>query len=173
MRKELCCVRTFYLEMTQKPENFAFETKTEYSILQSEKPNLEFYRFLYNFVGKDWNWSRRLLMTDEELLKIIHHSDTEMYILYSDGCPVGFAELDCRNNEEIEFVYFGLTKNSIGKGLGKYLMNFIIDKVFSRSPKRFWLHTCELDHPKAVDFYQKAGFSLYKTQNEMEEIVFQ
>ena len=28
--------------------------------------------------------------------------------------------------------------------------------------RRIWLHTCALDHPRAVEFYMKAGFRPYK-----------
>ena len=29
---------------------------------------------------------------------------------------------------------------------------------------RLWLHTCELDHPSAVDFYRHMGFAVYDEQ---------
>jgi len=41
----------------------------------------------------------------------------------------------------------------IGQGLGKYFLNWTIDKAWSYQPRRFWLHTCTLDHPAAVSTY--------------------
>ena len=43
------------------------------------------------------------------------------------------------------------------------------DKVWSERPKRFWLHTCNLDHPAALKLYQKVGFVLYDEENFRRE----
>ena len=59
---------------------------------------------------------------------------------------------------EIELVQFGLVPEFIGQGLGKYFLNWTIDKAWSYDPRRFWLHTCTLDHKAALPNYLKAGF---------------
>ena len=50
----------------------------------------------------------------------------------------------------------------IGQGLGKYFLQWTIDKAWSYQPKQFWLHTCTLDHPVALPNYLKAGFTIFK-----------
>jgi GNAT superfamily N-acetyltransferase len=72
----------------------------------------------------------------------------------------GFAELDRRNNDEIELVQFGLMPKFLGQGLGKYFLQWTIDKAWSYQPKRFWLRTCTLDHP--APNYLKSGFVLLR-----------
>ena len=32
---------------------------------------------------------------------------------------------------------------------------------------RVWVHTCSLDHPRALDFYRKSGFVPYKMAIEV------
>jgi hypothetical protein len=59
---------------------------------------------------------------------------------------------------------FGLIREFIGQGLGKYFLQWTIDKAWSYSPKRFWLHTCTKDHPAALPNYLKAGFAIYKEE---------
>ena len=86
----------------------------------------------------------------------------EVHVLMVDGAPAGFAELDRRKEGEIELVQFGLMGAFIGQGLGKYFLQWTIDKAWSYSPKRFWLHTCTKDHPAALPNYLKAGFGIYK-----------
>jgi GNAT superfamily N-acetyltransferase len=52
----------------------------------------------------------------------------------------------------------------IGQGLGKYFLQWAIDKAWSYQPTRLWLHTDTLDHPAALPNYQKAGFVVYKEE---------
>jgi GNAT superfamily N-acetyltransferase len=50
----------------------------------------------------------------------------------------------------------------IGQGLGKYFLQWTIERAWSYQPRRFWLHTCTLDHPAALPNYEKAGLVIYK-----------
>jgi len=86
-----------------------------------------------------------------------------------DGVPAGIAELDRRTEGEIELVQFGLIRDFIGQGLGKYFLQWTIDKAWSYSPKRFWLHTDTKDHPAALPNYLKAGFAIYKEEVKEQE----
>ena len=56
----------------------------------------------------------------------------------------------------------------LGKGLGRFLMNEAILAAKLLNADRIWLHTCEFDSPKALDFYQKNGFEIYKETVEDE-----
>jgi GNAT superfamily N-acetyltransferase len=60
---------------------------------------------------------------------------------------------------ECELVFFGLTKELIGTGAGRYLMNFAIQTAWDRSIERFHLYTCSLDSPAALSFYARSGFT--------------
>ena len=37
----------------------------------------------------------------------------------------------------------------------------VVDIAWSRQPDRFWVHTCSLDHPKALPTYERTGFVIY------------
>ena len=106
----------------------------------------------------------RLKLSDAELASIIQDPLDEMHVLDVDGVPAGFAELDRRKSADFELVQFGLTGDFIGQGLGKWFLQWVIDKAWSYQPKRFWLHTCTLDHPAALPNYLKAGFTDYKRE---------
>ena len=58
----------------------------------------------------------------------------------------------------------------IGQGLGKWFLQWTIDKAWSYRPKRFWLHTCTLDHPAALSNYLKAGFTLFKQEAMLRKL---
>ena len=40
-------------------------------------------------------------------------------------------------------------------------MQWAVEQAWSYSPRRVWLHTCELDHPAAEPLYRKVGFQAY------------
>jgi GNAT superfamily N-acetyltransferase len=58
----------------------------------------------------------------------------------------------------------------MGQGLGKWFLHWTLDKAWSYSPQRVWLHTCSLDHPAALPNYQQAGFVLYQQENIRREL---
>jgi GNAT superfamily N-acetyltransferase len=55
----------------------------------------------------------------------------------------------------------------IGRGYGGYLLNAIVDLAWSAGPcGRLWVHTCDLDHPRALGVYQKAGFQPFRQYSQ-------
>ncbi len=154
-----------YLEMRKKPLNLKINTPTDTLIIRAVNPTIHFYRYLYNTVGKEWKWYERNLLDDETLKLQIQDKNVEIYVLYVDGVPAGYSELDF-SNEESNLVYFGLIPEFIGKGYGKYFLNWTIEKAWMANPQRLWLHTCTLDAPNALDLYKKLGFVPYKTEEK-------
>jgi ribosomal protein S18 acetylase RimI-like enzyme len=76
--------------------------------------------------------------------------------------PAGFGEINRGVKPgEAELTYFGLMPDYIGQGLGWYFINAIIDIAWASEPSRIWVHTCHLDHPRAIRNYQKAGFKVF------------
>jgi GNAT superfamily N-acetyltransferase len=68
-------------------------------------------------------------------------------------------EMDHAEPDNIEITFFGLSPAAIGGGVGGWMMDRAIDMAFSRpSTRRLWLHTCHLDSPQALPFYQRLGF---------------
>ncbi len=157
-------ITTTYLEMFAHNGRMAAAPMPGLAVIQARQPTVAYYRFLYHSVGNDWDWTSRKKLSDDELAQILHDSLVELHVLFVDGVPAGFAELDRRVPGEIELKQFGLVPEFIGKGLGKYFLQWTIDKAFSYPPKRFWLHTCTRDHPAALPNYLKAGFVVYKTE---------
>jgi GNAT superfamily N-acetyltransferase len=106
-------------------------------------------------------------MDDATLSAIIRDDRVEIYVLYVDGVPAGFAELDRREAEEIELAYFGLMPDFVGRGLGRFLLTWAIDTAWSHEPERLWVNTNSLDHPKALALYQRCGFRPYKQEPKL------
>ena len=157
-----------YLQMLAPPPRESYSKRGEnIAILRAHPPTVSFYRYLYNSVGEKWMWYERRQMEDEILSTVIEHEKVEVYVLYVDGNPAGFAELDLRKNPEVELAYFGLIPDFIGRGLGSYLLRWAVDKAWSHDPSRVWLHTCNHDHPRALAVYQKYGFQPFRQESHI------
>jgi len=160
---------TTYLHMTA-PEQFepAF-IETTATIAHISSPDVTFYRFLYEAVGKDWRWRDRLDWSDERLYAVLAAPTTSLYVLYEGGLPGGYIELDRQNadeDENTEIAYFGLRPTFTGRGLGKHLLSFGVRQAWDDGARRVWLHTCNLDSPHALANYKKRGFSVYDVLRE-------
>lgn len=163
-------VTVFYLEMRTPSQRIVPAPRAGLSVRHVASPAVSFYRELYHAVGKDYHWFSRGKLSDEALSAVIGDPRDEMHVLYVGETPAGFAELDRRQPNEIELVQFGLTGPYIGQGLGKWFLQWMVDKAWSYRPERFWLHTCTLDHAAAVPNYLKAGFVEYKRETIRREI---
>ena len=151
-------VTVYHLEMRSYSQRTVPTPREALLVLHAQMPDVPYYRFLYNAVGEHYQWVSRKKLSDAELATTIQHPGNELYVLHVQGVPAGFAELDCRRPEDVELKQFGLMPGSIGQGLGKWFLQWTIDRVWSRRPQRFCLHTCSLDHTAALPMYTKAGF---------------
>ncbi len=147
---ELVDVTVYYFEMHSPSQRTVPAPRDGLTVLHAHRPSVPYYRFLYDAVGKDYNWLSRRKLTDGDLATVLNAPLNEVHVLHVDGSPAGFAELDRRQAGEVELVQFGLMADFIGQGLGTWFLQWTIDKVWSYEPGRFWLHTCTLDHPAAV-----------------------
>jgi len=157
-----------YLEMKERSIRPTIPTPSGHiALMRVHTPSVGFYRYLYDSVGEPWFWVDRRRMSDETLLASIHHPKVEVYVLYVNGEPGGFVELDRRPEPDIDFAYFGIFPQCVGRGFGPYLMNWAVDQAWQYGPKRLTVNTCTLDHPKAIRTYQRVGFVPYKQERKL------
>lgn len=134
-------------------------------ILHAEEPDIDFYRFLYRGVGYHLRWRDRLLMPDDELNAILTSPNTRVDVLYVQGVPAGYCELD-RQGDETEIAFFGLRPGYQGRGLGKHLLSTGIARAWEWGARRLWVHTCNMDGEQALPNYLKRGFTIYKVEEQ-------
>jgi GNAT superfamily N-acetyltransferase len=157
-------VKVTYLQMFARPQEAVPRPRDGVAVVHAKKPTVSYYRFLYETVGRDYDWPRCKKATDAELAARLCDPQIEVHVLMVEGVPAGFAELDRHSEGEIELVNFGLMPEFIGQGLGRYFLQWTIDKAWSYGPRRFWLHTDTKDHPSALSNYLKRGFAVYKEE---------
>jgi GNAT superfamily N-acetyltransferase len=143
----------------------------KYALMRAENPPVHFYRYLYDAVGRDYVWVNRKRLSDEVLASIVQHPDVEIYVLYCNGSPAGYFELDFRSLPRAELSFLGLIPEQVGSGIGSFLLREAITMAWSRDINRLIVQTCTLDHPRALPMYQRMGFTPYAQEEaELEEL---
>jgi len=157
-------ITTTYLEMTDPAQ---LRPKVcgdpRLRILEAKTKQWRFNRFLYEFVGADWEWRDKLPWTDEQWRSYAEDERLRTFAAYFDGSPAGYFELSGSDND-VEIVYFGLGPAFVGRGFGGPLLTRAIEEAWRQNPRRVWVHTCNLDHPAALANYQARGMVVYKIE---------
>lgn len=157
---------TTYLEMTRPSQlRDTYQPRADVRIERMTNVDTDFYRYLYRSVGEKWRWRDRLVMPKSELRDILASENTYVYVMYVSGAPAGYVELS-RQGSKTEIAYFGLREAYHGRGLGKQLLAFGIQKAWDLGTNRVWVHTCNLDGPHALQNYKKRGFQVYMEHTE-------
>lgn len=129
-----------------------------------------FYRYLYEQVGKPHHWFIRRGMNDDQLQEIFDSGSADIWVMYVDGCPAGFFEIDVSTLPEYaDIQYFGLIPHYQGRGLSKFMLSEAIAAAWDKQPKRVSIQTNTLDNPRALILYQKAGFEPVGAYDELIE----
>src|SRR5690606_34749923 len=101
----------------------------------------------------------RLVMPEERLTAIIHDPEVEIHaVIDPRGVEIGLLELDFRVAATCELSFLGLVPELTGQGHGRWLMAQALMRAWRPGVTRVWVHTCTLDHPKALGFYRASGF---------------
>lgn len=155
------------LEMLSPPAPTPSSRDLALDLRLVETAALGWYRDLFRQIGEPWLWQSRLRLADDALSRILHDPAVEVWAASADGADVGLVELDFRQPGACELVYFGLTVPWTGRGAGHRLIRHAIARAWANPIRRFWVHTCTLDHPGALGFYIRSGFQPIGRQLEI------
>ena len=158
-----------HLEMHALPRLSPDPAGTPYQLRHVPEPDLDWYRRLYRTVGENWLWFSRLTLDDAALATFIHDPAIQVHALHHNGREAGMLELDARRFPDVEISFLGVVEDLIGKGAGRFLLNRALEISWARSPRRVTVHTCTLDHPRALGFYLRSGFMPYARSVEVAD----
>lgn len=186
-------VRTTWLELPSgAPLRPPSRPRPAYELRRVAAASPEFCRFLYTAVGYRWNWTRRLPWSYAAWETHLRRAGLETWAAWVDGAPGGYFELDAGGAPDrtgapgqaaaasgkagVEITQFGLVPRCFGSGLGGHLLCDAVRRARERGGGRgpdggrVWLHTCTADHPHALPNYQARGFSIFRREQEYEEV---
>jgi GNAT superfamily N-acetyltransferase len=154
-----------YLEMRSPDEVVSVATpQPEPHIERLRQCSAEFFRFLYEEVGRAHQWTDRLRWTDEMIRTYLATPGVSLWLMSWEKAPAGYFELRQHADSSVEIAYFGLLPDFIGRGWGKHLLNRAVQAAWQLGASRVWLHTCTLDHPAALPNYLKRGFRVVRKE---------
>ena len=159
-------VKRNYLEInTLKELKEVKKISENYSLSLLNPSNFQLNKFFYKNVGRKHQWVDRLIWTDNQWIDYVSSKNVNTYIFKKKDDLAGFFELiSHKEKKEIEIAYFGLLEEFQNKNLGSFLLSEAIKKSFSNNVNRVWLHTCSLDHEKALNNYIARGMKIFKTE---------
>jgi GNAT superfamily N-acetyltransferase len=158
-------VTTYFLEMRSLPAAPALPCPDDAEIVAAPAISAQDYLALYQSVGEPWLWYERSELGEDALAKLIGAPDVSIYLLQQRGVTAGFCELQTSPPQQTQLLYFGLMPAFIGAGLGSYFLDWTVRRAFESNIDRLWVHTCSLDHPRALASYERAGFSQYRKES--------
>lgn len=137
------------------------------AIMLAENMPVHLYRYLYEVIGKPHHWMLRRMQSDDKVASVLQAEETRILLLYVDGCPAGFAEMRLNLPESVDLLYFGLVPDYQGRGLAKFFFAEVLAAAWSQSPQKLKLETNTLDSPRALQLYQRMGFSPVSTAEDV------
>ncbi|WP_221074170.1 GNAT family N-acetyltransferase [Agarivorans aestuarii] len=156
----------YYLKLTQLEQLNAKPLPEHVRIEEIETNQAELSRQFYTEVGKHWQWTDKLVWTEQQWVDYTQPANLRTFGAYSGEQFVGYFELNKHQDNSVEIIYFGLDKAFFGQGLGGGLLSQCIKTAWQWQATRVWVHTCDLDHPAALANYKARGMALYKTELE-------
>jgi len=155
-------VVTYYLELTDPA---AFQPRgpgaDDVTFTPVDPPTADVNRTFYGEIGRRWHWFDRAAWTDAQWQAYLDAGDVKTWVLNCSGRRAGYIELQTQDDANVEIVYLGLLDAFTGRGLGSVLLTEAVARARDLGADRVWLHTCTLDDPRALGFYQAHGLKLY------------
>jgi GNAT superfamily N-acetyltransferase len=163
-------VTVTFLRMDHPPSDWSPSLPTSCQVVRVSACTVGFYRYLYDTVGAAHVWWLRRTMSDRELQALLRDPMVGIHVLYSDGEPAGFFELDSRPWPDVNLSYFGLLPHAIGQGLGYPFLRHAVDTVWRSGARGMTVNTCTADHPRALPTYLRAGFRPVRQIRELWDV---
>jgi GNAT superfamily N-acetyltransferase len=158
-----------YLEMKAVPDRKLTPFATDLSLIPVGDMSTTEYRDYFKAVGQNLLWFSRLLMSDGKLQSVLSNPAIDSYVFKRGDKMLGLLELNFEDIANCELAFFGLVPDAVGSGLGRMLMDEAIRRAFAKPTERLWLHTCTFDHPAAMPFYLRSGFTPYARMVEIHD----
>lgn len=121
----------------------------------------QFFTYLWD---DDGEWYLRTFYNAEVLKAELEDPNSMYFFLVKQGRRIGYLKLNLDKSIgndagglEIERIY--LSREFIGQGLGRHLMNFALDVARQRLAQYVWLHVM-FSSVESIAFYSANGFAV-------------
>ena len=158
-------VKRYFLEIKDFSNTIDLNLPENHKIILDDKNDFQLNKFFYKQIGLDHYWRDRLLWSDNEWKKYVMNKNLETHVLKKEGNIAGYYEQEYHPGlNEVELINMGVLKEFRGLKLGSTLVSHAIASASRKNPERMWVHTCSLDHKRALQNYQSKGFEIFKEE---------
>lgn len=159
-------VEVTFLRMERPPADPPAALPSGADVVPVTGCSVGFYRYLYDTVGRDYCWWLRRTLPDAKIAALLRDPAISIHVLYRNGEPAGFHELERRWDGTTNLSYFGLLPHAIGKGMGRAFLRHAIDTAWAGNCSVMTVNTCTADHPRALPNYIASGFRVVRRVRE-------
>jgi GNAT superfamily N-acetyltransferase len=153
---------TTYLQMSALKELVpARLSNPDFTVREAVERQWQINRSLYQLVGERWAWIDKQCWSDRQWESYVICDQLRTFVASQCGLTVGYYELRRDDAREVEIAYFGLAPDFIGRGFGGALLTDALRRAWAWDARRVWVHTCNLDHPAALQNYKARGMQVY------------
>ena len=146
------------LESRARPRLFVPAPVARLVFVRAVDPPAHFYCYLYRTIGKAYRWPADRIADVSALQESLARDSRHLYVLYVEGVPAGFADVDYGDWPTAAIEFFGVMPDVIGRGYGRFMLAQTLGVIWSRGPDALRVRASHLDHPAVFVLYQKFGF---------------
>jgi len=117
----------------------------------------------------DFNHYLATAFSSEVILKELEDPNSSYYFVFKNTIKVGYfkvnqatSQTDIKDDSGLELERIYVLKEFQGKGIGGWILNWVIKKARSLNKKYLWLGVWEYNE-KAINFYKQYGFVKFGT----------
>lgn len=164
-------VRVWYLEQ-ESPERLrpSRDPGPRVEVRHAALPLGSLNRFFYEAIGREHHWVDRLHWDAAAWQTYAERDGLELWIVFEDGTPAGYCELQGERRGAMHLAYFGILPGMQGRGLGGWLLTSVIRRGWERGADRVTVNTCSLDAPSALPNYRARGFEIVSERTELRDL---
>lgn len=146
-------------------------------MLEIRKANLDDILLIRDLAHRTWPNAYKDILSTEQLsymLELIYSAGSleeqitkfkhQFLFILESNTPIGFAAYSLFNDpSNFRLHKFYILPTEQGKGLGKFLLEYLVDEIKSKGGIRLELNVNR--HNRAISFYKKLGFEIVSNED--------
>ncbi|MBV8930937.1 MAG: GNAT family N-acetyltransferase [Kutzneria sp.] len=166
-----------HLEMTSQEQLIPAAPVPEEIVLREvSDAELDVIKDVHDRLARPFYW-RSLAWGREQWLACLNKEGIRTWLADVGGEPMGLVQLHIHPGGDVEFDFFGVVPEFVGKGYGGHLLTIATRLAWSICPddvdtvRRVWLKTSCYDHPSAKKNYESRGYRHFHTETIPRDLV--
>jgi GNAT superfamily N-acetyltransferase len=155
-------IRTYVQMLSRRDARLDYPEIQGAELRQVETSGVDAYQETFQDIGREVLWVDRWDWQQEDFARQLARNDIRAWMVWKDKTPAGLIEGVLSKDGSIQYTYVGVRPRFQGLGLGKLLLNGVIERSWDMNVAGIWLFTLTSDSEHALKNYLRRGFSVWK-----------